>query len=135
MAITPLPSHAADRPEIVDPALRAPTPEQVISWLVRVAAELARAPFTLYRVRKVLQALGRLPEQIEALTIALDRTTQTLETTLARMDGRLEQVQGTFGSVDGRVEHLDESVSELADTITSLIGAIPGARRSLRSSR
>lgn len=116
-----------------EPNLRAPTPEQVITWAVRVAAEIARAPFTLHRVRKVLESLARLPEQIEALTIALDRTTDTLESTLGRMDGRLEAVQGTFGSVDQRVEHLDASVSELSTTITNVIGAIPGARRTLRS--
>lgn len=116
-----------------EPSLRPPTPEQIITWAVRVAAEIARAPFTLYRVRKVLESLARLPEQIEALTIALDRTTDTLESTLGRMDGRLEAVQGTFGSVDQRVEHLDVSVSELSTNITNVIGAIPGARRTLRS--
>lgn len=132
MTVTPLPTAHHDL-EATTPAIRPPTPEQVIAWVLRVAGEVARAPFTFYRLRAMIVALSRLPEQIEALTIALDRTTDTLQTTLGRMDGRLEAVQGTFGSVDACVEHLDASVTELSHTITNVIGAIPGARRTLRT--
>lgn len=134
MTIAPLPTDS-DRtgPVGAAPALRPPTPEQIVTWAVRVVGEVARAPFTFYRLRKMIDAMARLPEQIEALTIALDRTTDTLESTLGRMDGRLEAVQDTFGAVDGRVEHLDASVTDLSVTLTNLIGSIPGARRSLRA--
>ncbi len=134
MTVTSLPT-AHPETAAATPAIRPPTPEQVIAWALRVVGEIARAPFTFYRLRKMMESLGRLPEQIEALTIALDRTTDTLQSTLGRMDGRLEAVQGTFGAVDERVEHLDASVTELSATITNVIGAIPGARRTLRSTR
>ena len=96
--------------------------------------------------------VGRLPDQLEELTAALNRTTATIETTLPRLEGvvielhhTVNELSATIGtSLDGlsdhmagalgeRLEHLDTVVSDLGRTLTSLIGSIPGARRALRS--
>ena len=114
------------------PAIRPPSPEEIVAWWLRVLGEVGRAPFTLYRARKLMAALIELPGQIEALTAALDRTTATLETSLASMDARLESLQDTFEGVDGRIGNLEGTVEELTSTVTRLVGAIPGVRRTLR---
>lgn len=141
MTVTPLPPGAIDTdarissagaPHDATPAIRPPSPDEIIAWWLRVLGEVGRAPFTLYRVRQLMTSMSRLPDQIEALTAALDRTTDTLETSLANMDARLENLQGTFEDVDGRIENLESTVGQLTATVTNLIGAIPGARRTLR---
>ena len=139
MTVTPL--HPADTDPVAGaagaghattPAIRPPSPDEILAWWLRVLGELGRAPFTLYRVRKLMVSMSRLPDQIEALTAALDRTTDTLETSLSSMDSRLEDLQATFEGVDGRIGNLETTVGQLTGTVTNLIGAIPGARRTLR---
>ena len=115
------------------PSVQLPSPDEVVEWWLRILGELGRAPFTLYGVRNLITSLARLPEQIEALTAALDRTTGIIEVSLPRMDQRLADVQATFEGVDGRIQNLEATVAELTGNITSLIGAIPGARRTLRT--
>lgn len=138
MSVTPLhpvdpdPSGRSSRGSGATPAIRPPSPDEILAWWLRVLGELGRAPFTLYRVRQLMVSMSRLPDQIEALTAALDRTTDTLETSLASMDSRLEDLQTTFAGVDGRIENLESTVGQLTGTVTNLIGAIPGARRTLR---
>ena len=127
----PSTGRSADGPATT-PAIRPPSPEEILAWWLRVFGELGRAPFTLYRVRKLMASMSQLPDQIEALTTALDRTTDTLETSLSNMDSRLENLQSTFEGVDGRIENLEATVGQLTGTVTNLIGAIPGARRTLR---
>lgn len=131
MTVTHLPH--VDRGEPDAPDVRLPTPDELLQWWLRVLGEVGRAPFTLYRVRTLMASLSRLPDQIDQLIGALDRTTDTLEVSLASMDHRLEALQSTFEGVDGRIENLERTVSELTGNITNLIGAIPGARRTLRS--
>lgn len=134
MTVTSLPSAGArDRAEETTPAVSVPRPEELVEWWLRLLGELGRAPFTIYRVRKLVASLGRLPDQIEALTAALDRTTSTLEVSLNGMDARLQDLQATFEAVDGRIENLEGTVVELTGNLTNLIGAIPGARRTLRT--
>ncbi|WP_436793292.1 hypothetical protein [Actinospongicola halichondriae] len=135
MSVTPLPHvEHLDPPHdaVATPTIRPPSPDEILAWWLRVLGELGRAPFTLYRVRKLISAMSRLPGQLEALTAALDRTTDTLETRLSSMDGRLGELQETFEAVDGRIGNLEGTVGELTSTVTNLIGAIPGARRTLR---
>lgn len=131
-SVTPLPhvEHHGDRDT---PQVALPAPDEVLAWCLRVLGELGRAPFTLYRFRQMISALLVLPDQIEALTRALERTTDTLEVSLANMDHRLEELQGTFLAVDGRIGNLEGTVGELTTTVTRLVGAIPGVRRSLRN--
>ncbi len=123
----------ADHPATRTPAVHLPRPDEVVAWSLRILGEVGRAPFTMYRVRKLIDAMARLPDQIESLTDALNRTTDTLEETLGSMDDRLEDLQGTFVGVDGRIETLQGTVEILTGNITNLIGAIPGARRTLRT--
>lgn len=114
------------------PSISLPRPDEVLAWSLRILGEVGRAPFTLYRVRKLIDAMTMLPRQIEDLTTALNRTTDTLEVSLNGMDTRLEGLQTTFSGVDGRIGNLQGTVLELTTNITNLIGVIPGARRALR---
>lgn len=133
MSVTPIrPGDAADAGHDT-PALGIPRPEELVEWWLRLLGEVARAPFTVYRARKLVDALTDLPLRIEALTEALDRTTGMLEVSLGGMEDRLGELQATFAGVDSRIENLEATVGELTGNITNLIGAIPGARRTLRS--
>lgn len=141
MSVTPLP-HVADADGLSDdvsdtardtPEVRLPRPDEVLSWWLRVMGELGRAPFTVYRVRKLLTIMAQLPDHLEALTNALDRTADTLEVQLDQVDARLQALQSSFDAVDGHLGHVDDTVGELSKNITNLIGAIPGARRALRN--
>ena len=135
MTVTALPQvEATDGQDPATPAVSLPSPDEVVEWCLRLLGELGRAPFTIYRVRKLVSAMSRLPGQVEALTAALDRTTSTLEVSLTGMDRRLQDLQATFEAVDGRIENLEGTVVQLTDNITNLIGSIPGARRTLRPS-
>ncbi len=137
VSVTPLP-HVADhrsphhRVGRSTPELRPPRPDEVVAWVARLLGEVSRAPFTIYKVRQVMEALAELPRQIEELTTALDKTTGVLETTLPSVEDRLEGLGETFVGVDGRIEHLQGTVEEFSSAITNLIAAIPGARRTLR---
>lgn len=101
----------------------------VVRWAQTLAQEIGQAPRTLRRARLLIFELGRLPGQIDELTAALDRTTATLDRSLPELS------RVVAGGLNDRVEHLDSVVSGLNDTLTSLIGSIPGARRALRNSR
>ncbi len=114
------------------PDLRAPRPDEVVAWALRLAGEVARAPFTLYRVRHVMDALAALPEQLERLVVALDDTRTVLETSLPSVESRLEDLGETFEGVDGRIQVMEGALTDFSTTITNLIGSIPGARRSLK---
>lgn len=114
------------------PEIGAPRPEEVVVWIARVLGEIGRLPFTIYRVRKAIESLSRLPTQIEELIAALNRTTSVLEQSLPRVENQLDNLGSTFVGVDGRIEDLQGSVTTLTSTITNLVGAIPGARRTLR---
>ncbi len=135
MTVTPIHGNDQGQPPrgASTPAVGLPTPEEIAQWWLRVLGELGRAPFTVYRLRKLSEALVRLPAQIEALIAALERTTDTLEVSLSSMDTRLEDLQATFSGVDARIGNLEATVGELTGNITNLISAIPGARRTLRS--
>lgn len=114
------------------PAIGLPGADQVVAWVLRVLGELGRAPFTLYHLRRMVHALGQLPDQLDELIATLNHTTETLDDSLGRMDGRIEALQGTFAAVDDRLGNLEGSVNEVSATITNLIAAIPGARRTLK---
>lgn len=137
MSVTPLhrPDHDAPSAPMsaATPEVRLPRPDEVAAWCLRVVGELSRAPFTIYRVRKLLAIMAQLPDHLEALTTALDRTADTLEVQLDRVDERLQTLQSSFDAVDGHLGHVDATVVELTANITTLIGAIPGARRALRN--
>jgi len=110
-------------------ALRLPTPTQAWHWAMTLTEEIRRAPDTLRGARVVLSELARLPTQIDALIVALDRT-------MDHLDESLTEVSGTIvGGMNDRIEHVDVMVSDLRNTLTSIVGAIPLARRALQSSR
>jgi hypothetical protein len=91
--------------------------------------EVRRAPDTLRGARMVITELARLPKQIDELIVALDRT-------MEHLDESLTEVSGTIvGGMNDRIEHVDVMVSDLRNTLTSIVGAIPLARRALQSSR
>jgi hypothetical protein len=110
-------------------ALRLPTPTQAWRWAMTLTEELRRAPDTLRGARMVMTELARLPRQIDELIVALDRT-------MDHLDESLTEVSGTIvGGMNDRIEHVDVMVSDLRNTLTSIVGAIPLARRALQSSR
>jgi ABC-type transporter Mla subunit MlaD len=98
-----------------------------LRWLAALGREVALAPRTLRRARQVLAELARLPDQLDRLTDTLERTAAGLEKSV----GELSLSVG--GGMNDRLEHLDAVVSDLRDTLTGLIGAIPGVRRTLQS--
>jgi ABC-type transporter Mla subunit MlaD len=110
-------------------ALRVPTPDQVWQWAMTLTEEIRRAPETMRGAREVLVALARLPEQIDALIVTLDRTVESIDAALGEVSETI--VVG----MNDRIGHVDDMVSDLRNTLTSLIGAIPVARRALQTSR
>ena len=91
--------------------------------------EVRRAPDTMRGAREVLVALARLPDQIDELIVTLDRTVDSIDRSLAEVSETI--VVG----MNDRIGHVDDMVSDLRNTLTSLIGAIPVARRALQTSR
>ena len=112
-----------------DNALRVPTPGQVWQWAMTLTEEVRRAPETMRGAREVLVALARLPDQIDALIVTLDKTVDSVDRSLAEVSETI--VVG----MNDRIGHVDDMVSDLRNTLTSLIGAIPVARRALQTSR
>ncbi|HXX90450.1 MAG TPA: hypothetical protein VEI83_09535 [Acidimicrobiales bacterium] len=110
-------------------ALRLPTPNQVWHWAMTLTEEVRRAPDTLRGAREVIMELARLPQQIDDLIVALDRTVENIDRSLNEVSGAI------VGGMNDRIGHVDDMVSDLRNTLTSLIGAIPVARRALQSSR
>ena len=110
-------------------ALRLPTPNQVWQWAMSLTEEVRRAPDTLRGAREVIMELARLPQQIDDLIVALDRTVENIDRSLNEVSGAI------VGGMNDRIGHVDDMVSDLRNTLTSLIGAIPVARRALQSSR
>lgn len=102
-------------------------PDAGLRWLAALGREVALAPSTLRRARQAVTDLARLPDQLDRLTLTLERTAASLE----RSVGDLSVAVG--GGMNDRLEHLDTVVSDLRDTLTGLIGAIPGVRRTLQS--
>lgn len=87
-------------------------------------------------------------ELVTALGDTLPQVTEVLSTVpdqLARFDAVVAEVGAQLGAVlpkledvvidelGDRVRHLDEVVSELSATLTSVMSAIPGVRRSVRT--
>ncbi len=109
--------------------LRLPRPDEVRRWGLSLVEEVRHAPDTLRGARDVLGELARLPDQPDQLIAALDRTVESL-------DGSLVELSETIvGGMNDRVGHADDMVSDMRNTLTSLIGAIPVARRALQTSR
>lgn len=103
------------------------TPGSVLRWMTALGREAAHAPHTLRLAREALAELTRLPAQLERLTETLERTVAGLELSV----GELSTAVG--GGMHERLEHLDSVVSDLRDTLTGLIGVIPGMRRTLQN--
>lgn len=98
-----------------------------VRWSGALATELALLPATIRHLREAVVAITLLPPEIERLNVALEDASGTLEAhvpDLSRVVGR---------ELSERVDHLDEVVSELSTTLTGVLGAIPGVRRSVRT--
>lgn len=104
-----------------------PDPASVIRWFGALYTEIAHAPRTLRRARIVIEDLSKLPEQIEKLTLTLQDTVGLLQGSVGTLS---DSISGVLGD---RVEHLDTVVSDLRDTLSALIGVVPGARRALQT--
>ena len=107
----------------------------VVRWSRVLADEVSRAPATLRRARLMLEDLARLPAQLDALISSLDRTNDSIERSLGELSTLINELHTnltsfTAGTSD-HMDHLDIVVSELTGALTSIIGAIPGARRAL----
>jgi len=110
-------------------ALRLPTHTQVWHWAMTLTEEVRRAPDTMRGAREALVELARLPKQIDELILALHRAAENIDQSLTEVSGTI------VGGMNDRIGHVDDMVSDLRNTLTSLVGAIPLARRALQSSR
>lgn len=81
-------------------------------------------PRTMALARRLFEETAVLPDHLERVTGSVDRTTDAVASALAELSVAVHDVRV-------RLEHLDDVISGLRDTITALIGAIPGARRAL----
>ncbi|MHB8680664.1 MAG: hypothetical protein ACYDA2_01015 [Acidimicrobiales bacterium] len=95
-----------------------------LDWAMGLVGEVAQAPRTLAMARRLFENTAVLPEQLDRVTGSVDRTTDAVGTAMTELSIAVQDVRD-------RLEHLDEVISGLRDTITALIGAIPGARRAL----
>ena len=107
----------------------------IVRWTRVLADEVSRAPATLRRARLLLEELARLPSQLDALLASLDRTNDSIDRSLGELSTLIGELHTnltsfTAGTAD-RMDHLDRVVSELTGALTSIIAAIPGARRAL----
>lgn len=107
----------------------------VVRWTRVMADELSRAPATLRSARLVLTELARLPAQLDALVTTLDRTNDTIDRSLGELSALIGDLHTNLSAftagTERRIDHLDAVVSELTGALTTIIGAIPGARRAL----
>ena len=82
--------------------------------------------------RAVLKGLAETSRASQATWLE----TRTLHRAAENIDQSLTEVSGTIvGGMNDRIGHVDDMVSDLRNTLTSLVGAIPLARRALQSSR
>ena len=117
------------------------TPNDLVKWWTRLGSEIATMPLTLAKARRLLVDL---PESIDGLTRELSATRGALDAILPELsqlvgglDDRLanidDQVVKTLGGLDDRLGHMDSVVSELGQTVTGVLGSIPGFRRAVRT--
>ena len=102
----------------------ASVPRQVLGWWASIMREVAYAPATLGRVRKLLDEVVHLPGHLERVVGAVEGTTTGL-------GGSLEDVAGALAEIRDRLEHLDTVIWHLRDTLVALIAAVPGTGRVL----
>lgn len=107
-------------------SFRLPSQRDVVAWVGALAEEIMRAPTTLREARLVLSELSTLPDQLSEFGAVLDRTTVALDKALSSLS------DAVTGPMHDTLVHLDSAVTELRDTLTALIGSIPGARRALQ---
>ena len=110
----------------------------MLHWTRLLADELTRAPATLRSARMLLAELARLPAQLDALLTTLDRTNETIDRSLGELSSLIGELHTNLSAftagTERRMDHLDTVVSELTGALTTIIGAIPGARRALSRS-
>ena len=99
-------------------------PQAVFRWWAALLRELSYAPATVARARHLLDRSSGLSSQLERVAESVERTTGPLSTSL-------EDVAAGLAEIRERLEHLDLVISHLRDTLTAVIGAVPGARRAL----
>ena len=89
-------------------------------------------------------ALPALSDKVDVLAQELVQTRESIDAILPElsqlvggMDGRLgnidAEVSRALGGLDERLGHMDEVVSELGETLTGVLGSIPGVRRAVRT--
>ncbi len=104
-------------------------------WGQVLSDEISRAPATLRRARLMLEELARLPAQLDALIASLDRTNDSIDRSLGELSTLITELHTNLTSftagTSNHIDHLDGVVSELTSALTTIIGAIPGARRAL----
>ena len=99
-------------------------PQAVLRWWAALLRELSYAPATVGRARHLLDRSSGLSSQLERVAESVERTTGPLSTSL-------DDVAAGLAEIRERLEHLDLVISHLRDTLTAVIGAVPGARRAL----
>ncbi|WP_052665050.1 hypothetical protein [Nitriliruptor alkaliphilus] len=101
---------------------------------------------------ELAQTVDTLGARIHGLIDVIDPVLPSVEQLLATVPGQLDRLDRIVGDVgeqlghvlpklqdvvvddlQDRVQHLDEVVTELSATLTTVLGAIPGVRRSVRA--
>lgn len=119
------------------------TPALLVQWPLKLAQEVVLAPWTIGSLRR---ALTELPEKIDGLSEALDRTTTDLDATVnglaadltsfkESLDDMLPTLSALVTGMDGRVEHLEAMVSDLGNSVVTVLNVIPGVARRIRATR
>lgn len=119
------------------------TPGLLVRWPLKLAQEVVLAPWTIGSLRRTLT---ELPEKIDGLSDALDRTTTDLDGTVAglaadltafkeSLDEMLPTLSLLVTGMDSRIEHLEEMMSELGDSVVTVLNVIPGVARRIRATR
>jgi ABC-type transporter Mla subunit MlaD len=107
--------------------------DALIGALDRTTSTLdAFLPEVAEGLRHVDSEMADLSKVIVALRD--DISSVLLQTTTA-LGQVLPEVSRVMSLMDDRVQHLDNVVSDLGATLSTLIGAIPGVRRALKTSR
>lgn len=99
-------------------------PGAVVRWGGSALRELAYAPDSISRLRRLLLGVSELPDQLERVVGAVESTT-------APLSSSLEDVAEALAEIRDRLEHLDSVIWHLRDTLVALIAAVPGAGRVL----
>lgn len=121
------------------------TLDSLLRFPLRMTEEVLQLPDTLRDLRLAVHDLGRVTHEVAEATAAVNELAAIVRTAdlpglSRRVSGTVDRLAGEVGGIIdplGRtlasVDRLDDVTTDLRDTISALVGMIPGARRALSS--